>query len=83
MKKVFIFLLTASALVAASTTNQSLENYAQGCSLVAATNTQGDLIKVEQACYDCIQKIKAPDVDLTDNNVKFMVSKCVEKYKSR
>lgn len=83
MKKIFILFVSVGTLVAATTTNQPLENYAKGCSLVAATNTQGDLIKVEQACYDCIQKIKAPDVDLTDNNVKFMVSECVEKYKSR
>ncbi len=82
MKKVSIFFLVVSALVAANTT-QMIESYGVGCAEGAkAMGLQNDFVKVEQACSDCIQKVPTTGIDKTDENVKIMVSKCVETYKA-
>ena len=82
MKKVFIFFLVVSALVAAPTT-QMIESYGVGCAEGAkAMNLQDDFVKVEQVCSDCIKKVPTSGIDKTDENIKIMVLKCVAEYKA-
>lgn len=81
MKKVFLFFLTVSALMATDI-NQRLESYTIGCVLgIKSMDFRDDFVKVEQACSDCIKGVPITGIDKTDDNVKFMVSKCVEQYK--
>lgn len=82
MKKIFIFLLAVGALMAADI-NQRLESYTIGCALgVKSMDLRNDFVKVEQACSNCIQNVPLTGIDKTEENVKFMVSKCVEQYKA-
>lgn len=83
MKKVFIFFLTVSALIAAPTT-QMIESYGTGCAYGAdGMSLENDYVKVSQVCADCVKRVATPGIDKTDDNVKLMVAKCLETYKAK
>lgn len=82
MKKLSLFLLTVGVLVAAPSV-QNIEGYGIGCAIgVKGMNLQDDFVKAEQACLDCVKGVPAIGIDKTDENIKIMVSKCIEEYKA-
>jgi len=83
MKKVFIFLLTVGALIAAP--NNMIDSYGVGCAYAPlGADIQGDLNKAEVECRTCIKNVPTSisGIDQTDENVKMMVSKCVAEYQT-